>query len=232
MSRPLPPYSPARRGARMLAVVCLALPLAVPVQAGPAPRYLVSAPAPVRAVMTPPSAAPVGGFMAVRGGGHGGHGGHGARQGGWQGGGGRSWHSGGHSGGHHHAPHYRAYPRGYISYGLPAFATVLTVGALTYYVANDIYYRPLNDGRYEVVPNPLQNPAAALERPLVYPQRGQTPEQQATDEYECHRWAASQSGYDPTIELTTGASPRGEAPRQDYQRATGVCLDARGYAVR
>ena len=33
---------------------------------------------------------------------------------------------------------------------------------------------------------------------FVYPQHGQSDEQQSTDKYECHKWAAGQSGFDPT----------------------------------
>lgn len=32
----------------------------------------------------------------------------------------------------------------------------------------------------------------------VYPANGQSPEQQQQDEYECHAWAVSESGFDPT----------------------------------
>ena len=42
----------------------------------------------------------------------------------------------------------------------------------------------------------LAGPAAA--QSFVYPQQGQSPEQQATDEGECHVWAISNSAYDPT----------------------------------
>jgi len=33
---------------------------------------------------------------------------------------------------------------------------------------------------------------------FVYPSKGQTPEQQKKDEYECHQWAVNQTGVDPT----------------------------------
>lgn len=33
---------------------------------------------------------------------------------------------------------------------------------------------------------------------MVYPAKGQSPEQQKKDEGECHTWAAENSGYDPT----------------------------------
>ena len=33
---------------------------------------------------------------------------------------------------------------------------------------------------------------------MVYPARGQSPEQTARDRYDCHVWAVQQSGYDPS----------------------------------
>ncbi len=33
---------------------------------------------------------------------------------------------------------------------------------------------------------------------LIYPTKGQTPEQQRKDEMACHRWAVQQTGFDPT----------------------------------
>jgi len=33
---------------------------------------------------------------------------------------------------------------------------------------------------------------------MVYPARGQTPDQQSKDRYECHTWAVQQTGYDPS----------------------------------
>ena len=38
--------------------------------------------------------------------------------------------------------------------------------------------------------------------PMVYPAKGQTPEQMSKDRYECHTWAVQQSGFDPS----TGAA--------------------------
>jgi len=32
----------------------------------------------------------------------------------------------------------------------------------------------------------------------VYPGKGQTPEQQSKDQYECHAWAVQQTGFDPS----------------------------------
>lgn len=37
-----------------------------------------------------------------------------------------------------------------------------------------------------------------LAQPYVYPARGQTPQQQQKDEFECHQWAVQQTGFDPS----------------------------------
>jgi hypothetical protein len=67
---------------------------------------------------------------------------------------------------------------------------------------------------------------------FIYPKNGQSEEQQSKDRYECHSWAASQSGFDPTQPL--GGVEESEAPakRADYQRAQTACLEARGYSVK
>ncbi|RUM90281.1 MAG: hypothetical protein DSZ23_02040 [Thermodesulfatator sp.] len=33
---------------------------------------------------------------------------------------------------------------------------------------------------------------------MIYPAKGQSPEQQQKDEFECHQWAVQQTGFDPT----------------------------------
>ena len=40
-------------------------------------------------------------------------------------------------------------------------------------------------------------PLAGLCQQVVYPAKGQSPEQQKTDEAECYTWAVQQSNYDP-----------------------------------
>ena len=81
-------------------------------------------------------------------------------------------------------------------------------------------------------PAPVQQlpPATVAQGPdnvFIYPKNGQGEQQQATDRYECHRWAVSQTGFDPT--LSAGASPQ---KHTDYQRALGACLEGRGYTVK
>ncbi len=47
----------------------------------------------------------------------------------------------------------------------------------------------------------------------VYPKNGQSAEQQQKDEYECHQWAAGQTGYDPVVAAgSTKTVDAGPAP--------------------
>jgi len=81
------------------------------------------------------------------------------------------------------------------------------------------------------------NPAPALipssaERIFIYPRKGQSEELQAKDRYECHRWAVSQIGYDPTQPTSGMPETQLNQMRVDYNRAMGACLDGRGYTMR
>jgi hypothetical protein len=62
----------------------------------------------------------------------------------------------------------------------------------------------------------------------AYPKNGQTDAQAATDRFECHQWAVSQTGFDPSNGSDQPASAN--AP-SDYRRAMIACLDARGYSA-
>ena len=75
------------------------------------------------------------------------------------------------------------------------------------------------------IPAPNEVPAAQT---YAYPAKGQGPQQQANDRYECNRWAVSESGYDP--DLRTHRNP--ETGPAAYGRAFTACLEGHGYAVR
>ncbi len=124
-------------------------------------------------------------------------------------------------------------PYGVVVADLPSFATAVVIGGITYMYLNGAYYRQRVQGGYEVVPTPVaalgQGNGAAV-RMFVYPAKGQTAERQASDEYECHSWAASQSGFDPAPAATGQASD--QTHRADYVRAQTACLEGRGYTVR
>jgi hypothetical protein len=127
-------------------------------------------------------------------------------------------------------PHY-----GHIVWDVPRFAAFVTIAGIAYLVANDVYYRPRDDGSYVVVAPPVQaepQPAAPLQRVFIYPRQNQSADKQASDEYECHRWAVSQVGFDPSG-ASVGQTGTGDpARRGDYLRAQAACLDGRGYTVR
>jgi hypothetical protein len=127
-------------------------------------------------------------------------------------------------------------PIGIVVPFLPPFYTTLWIGAFPYYYANDVYYawRPERSG-YEVVNPPAREDEVSEKPPsddiFIYPKHGQSEAQQATDRYECHRWAVDQTGYDPTRPQEGSPGSIGQR-RDDYQRAMGACLDARGYSVK
>jgi hypothetical protein len=124
-------------------------------------------------------------------------------------------------------------PVGIVVAGLPAFATAVTIGGLGYLYANGVYYRDRGDSSYEVVPSPEVVSTANHRGParsFVYPKLGQSAEKQASDEYECHRWAADQTGFDPSA--AAAGQGTGPSQRSDYARAQGACLEGRGYTVR
>jgi hypothetical protein len=125
------------------------------------------------------------------------------------------------------------YPRhGLVIYNRPALWTLVTVGALSYIYANGVYYREHDSGGYEVVAPPADVPSAPpAEAHYVYPRQGQSAERQASDEYECHRWAVQQTGFDPSsVAMGSGRAPSAEQ-RSGYPRARNACLEGRGYSV-
>ena len=65
---------------------------------------------------------------------------------------------------------------------------------------------------------------------FVYPQKGQSPEQQQRDQGECHVWATQQTGFNPGAPPPQGASapPQGGALRG---AARGAAVGAVGGAI-
>jgi hypothetical protein len=115
---------------------------------------------------------------------------------------------------------------------LPPYYTTVWSGGVSYYYANDAYYRWNGAQRaYEVVATPLAIDSAGTTQAsgsgaiFAYARNGQSPQQQARDRDECHRLAVDAAGGDVPPELA--------ASRQDnYVRAEAACLDARGYSVQ
>ena len=92
-----------------------------------------------------------------------------------------------------------------------------------------MYYRERVEGDYEVVPSPVAgigSTGGVPGRLSVYPVQGQSAVLQANDEYECHRWAVSQTGFDPAP-AATGQSTE-VTRRADYVRAQTACVEGCG----
>ncbi len=68
------------------------------------------------------------------------------------------------------------------------------------------------------------------QQPFIYPERGQSPQQQARDQQECSGWAMQQTGYNPGAPPPPPASsgPQGQVVRG---AAGGAALGAVGGAI-
>jgi len=138
-------------------------------------------------------------------------------------------------------------PLGVVIPVLPLFYATIWVQGVPYYYANNVYYVQSPQGYVVVAPPPADMPVAqtppstaaaapppggAYQTPFVqlsmYPNRGQSQQQQARDRYECHQWAIRESGYDPSQSNSPGAS---EQQMDAYRHAMTACLDTRGYTV-
>jgi len=128
-------------------------------------------------------------------------------------------------------------PVGIVVPFLPPFYTTIWVGGVPYYYADDAYYRWRPELRgYQVTEAPRDDevkvPTAADKQVFVYPNNQQSDEQQATDRYECYRWASDQSGFDPTEPSGGVADADVSNKRAAYRRAEAACLEGRGYTVK
>lgn len=123
---------------------------------------------------------------------------------------------------------------------LPPFYSTVWLGGVPYYYADNVYYQwqPGANGYAVVDPpagadEPGAPPASApADDFFIYPKNGQTQEQQAADQYECHDWSKNQTGFDPTQQGGGVAPNETGSRREQYQRAMTACLEARGYSVK
>jgi hypothetical protein len=141
-------------------------------------------------------------------------------------------------------------PAGLVIAALPPYYSTVWFGGAPYYYADNVYYswQPDQNG-YAVVdppenadspsdaPDPSQAPDNAQQDPgnvqqdlIIYPKNGQSKDQQAADQFECHTWAKGQSGFDPT-QPGGGQAGGSDSSRSNYDRAMAACLEARGYQV-
>jgi hypothetical protein len=141
------------------------------------------------------------------------------------------------------------WPRAHYHHGfvrfvtvLPAFYSTYWFAGVPYYYWDDTYYTwsPAEYGYVATDPPPAVDDDASdtgsavpessdSSSVYIYPKNGQSEEQTATDRYECHQWAAGQTGFDPTSGVDQSAGSSGP---DDYRRAMIACLDGRGYSAR
>jgi hypothetical protein len=165
--------------------------------------------------------------------------------GGWHGGGG-GWHGGWHGGFGWRGGFYGPWGWGLGGLGLglyfatlPYYYSTYWWGGIPYYYADNNYYIWNSGvGQYQTVAPPAEvlsqaggqagGQAAAPSELIAYPKNGQSEDQLGKDKFECHRWAVSQTGFDPT-QAGGGSAP---GKRSDYSRAQAACLEGRGYSVK
>jgi hypothetical protein len=132
-------------------------------------------------------------------------------------------------------------PAGLVISVLPPYYSTLWFGGVPFYYANNVYYswQPDQNG-YAVVDPPDGADAPGADAPgappdnlqqdlIIYPKNGQSKDQQAADQYDCHAWANGQTGFDPT--QPGDGSANSALNRSNYDRAMSACLQARGYQV-
>ena len=128
-------------------------------------------------------------------------------------------------------------PYGLYVSTLPPFYSTVFIGGSRYYLADDTYYSyDLGRRSYVVVQPPSGTRSATAAEPAVepqrdaelyvYPQKGQSEQQQADDRYECHRWAVVQTQYNP-VDAVYNPDKRGQ-----YDRALTACLTGKSYSVK
>lgn len=126
-------------------------------------------------------------------------------------------------------------PQGVRVSRLPAYSQELWVGGSLLFLAAGSYYAWQPDSQDYVVVNPPQAqvdsqgapPSGSEYDPVFSPIAGQTPERVEYDRYQCYRWAADQSGFDPANVTYAPADQVVDV----YRRAMGSCLYERGYRV-
>ncbi len=128
-------------------------------------------------------------------------------------------------------------PIGLVVSVLPPFYTTIWVTGVPYYYADGVYYVWRSTERaYVVSEAPPESAVTTLpttsEQLFIYPKNSQSEQQQATDRYECHRWAVGQTGFDPTQPLADSSGTIIAEKHAAYQRAMTACLEARGYSVK
>ncbi|WP_263264790.1 DUF6515 family protein [Pseudomonas sp. RIT-PI-S] len=131
-------------------------------------------------------------------------------------------------------------PRGIRVRYLPDYATRVWIGSGMFFMAAGTYYQWVNDTQEYVVVDPPTAPVQSQPQPVpqpvaapsgydvaFYPANGQTPSQMERDRYDCQRWAAQQTGFDPA---TATYAPADEVVYL-FRQNMANCLSSRGYGL-
>lgn len=123
---------------------------------------------------------------------------------------------------------------------LPDYATRVWMGGSLFFMAAGTYYQYADDSQDYVVVNPPQGVPISQPMPVQQaaaqgegidvsfaPVNGQSPSQMEQDRYDCQRYAAQQSGFDPA----TATYAPADSVAYLYRQNMGNCLVGRGYAV-
>ena len=75
--------------------------------------------------------------------------------------------------------------------------------------------------------------SSGAQGPVIYPAKGQSPEQQNKDKGECHVWAVQQSGFDPANAQASAPPPQQPPPAGGRAKgaAKGAAVGAAGGAI-
>ena len=73
--------------------------------------------------------------------------------------------------------------------------------------------------------------SVAIAQQYVYPAKGQSPEQQKTDEAACYSWAVQQTGFDPARPPAPQAAPQAQTTATGTTPGAGLRGAARGAVV-
>ncbi|MGI4839099.1 MAG: DUF6515 family protein [Janthinobacterium lividum] len=126
-------------------------------------------------------------------------------------------------------------PYGIRTRELPDYATRMWIGGAVFFLAAGTYYQYMDDSQDYVVVNPPQGVPESQPQPAqtggidvsFYPANGQSPSQMEQDRYDCQRYAAQQSGFDPA----TATYAPADSVAYVYRQNMGNCLASRGYQV-
>ena len=113
-----------------------------------------------------------------------------------------------------HEAHEHAHLSLGLGFGVPAY----------YPFGYDPWFYPYPYSWYAPLPSRRQSNAPV--ELYAYPESGQSEQQMAQDESECHDWAVGQADYDPSARKR-----QKQTDLRNYNRAYTACMEARDYRV-